>query len=128
VFNYTGTNGGDPYIDVHTPLPPLGFLDVLVQYYVPNPRSVPKPLLIAEPLPFVLPTVNPPMLTLADKVDAGLVIQFMTASSRLYCVQSSRDFVQWNTLPGLLTGTGGALKCTNSLSGDQRFFRVLLLP
>jgi len=128
VYNATGTNAGIPYIDVRTPLPSQGFVDVLVQYYIPNPRSVPSPLLVAEPLPFTVPMAGPPTLVIAGATEEALVLRFTTVAGRLYYLQSSDDFVNWAAVPGLINGTGGEMQCTPALGAGKKFFRVLLLP
>ena len=128
VYNATGTNQGLPYIDVLQPLPSGDHLDVLVQYYVPNPRSVPNPVLVAEPLPFTVPVAPAPLLTCVTKEAGDFVVQFPAAAGRLYQIQASVDCQNWMTLPGLLQGNDGVISRTNSVSGGQRFFRVTLLP
>ena len=128
VYNATGTNAGVPCIDIRQPLPSGGHVDVLIQYYVPNPRSVPTPTLIAEPLPFETPATPAPVVSMAGRAEGGIVLEFRTASNRLYCLQASEDFVRWNTLSGVIQGTGGKVQRTNSLSGPLRFFRVVMLP
>ena len=128
VYNAMGTNNGIPYIDVLQALPSGGFVDVLIQYYVPNGRSVPNPTLIAQPLPFTIPPVPPPVLSIAGKNGTNLILRFTAATNCLYYVQSSADLANWSTVPGLMQGAGTPTQCTNSLSGGRRFFRVLLLP
>jgi hypothetical protein len=128
VYNATGTNSsGIPYIDVTAPLPSSNSVDVLVQYYVPNQRSVPNPTLIAQPLPFTIPSPVSPVLAAARRTEAGIVVQFPTTRDRLYYLQSSSDLTHWDTLPGLIVGNGGVVPRTNSFTGI-RFFRALMLP
>ena len=128
VYNATGTNGGFPCIEVLTPLPSQGYLDVLVQYYVPNPRTVPNPQLVAEPRPFTVPVAGAPTLVLAGAATNALTLRFATVVGRLYYLQSSEDFVTWIAVPGLIQGTGGVIQCTPELGAGKKFFRVLLLP
>ena len=128
VYNATGTNAGVPYIDVLSPLPTGAFVDVLIQYYVPNQRSVPSPTLLAQPLPFTIPPTVPPVLSVAARLDTHIVLQFTAVTNRLYYLQFSDDFAHWSTLSPLVPGAGDNVRRTNSLSASCRFFRVLLLP
>ena len=128
VYNATGTNGGFPYINVLTPLPSQGYLDVLVQYYVPNPRTVPNPQLVAEPRPFTVPVAGAPTLVVAGQSTNALTLRFSSVAGRLYYLQSSEDFTTWSAVPGLIQGTGGVIQCTPNLGAGHKFFRVLLLP
>ncbi len=128
IYNATGTNAGIPYIDVRTPLPSQGFVDVLLQYYIPNPRTVPNPQLLAEPLPFTVPVAAAPTLVLSGQSTNALTLRFSTVAGRLYYLQSSEDFTTWSAVPGLIQGTGGVLQRTPNLGEGKKFFRVLLLP
>jgi hypothetical protein len=127
VFNATGTNGGKPYIDVHLPLGPGGSVTALIQYYVPNPRVTPEPVLYADPLPFEeLP--GPPAridLTVLRR-DTNALVRFNALRDHIYYLQASSNLVDWTTLPRPILG-GGMCQSTNSVQGSRRFFRVLQL-
>jgi hypothetical protein len=75
-----------------------------------------------------VPIAPAPLLTCVTKEVGDLVVQFPAVAGRLYQIQASVDCQNWITLPGLLQGNGGVISRTNSLSGGQRFFRVMLLP
>jgi hypothetical protein len=126
LWNGTGTNAGVPYIDKIVSVPPGGSTIITVQYYVPNPRTIPNPTLVATPRPFGVPTVAP-HITRIGRAGEGFEIQFTTQSSRFYFVQSSEDLLRWTTQPTPIAGTGGVVTSPQG-SAAHRFFRVLLVP
>jgi hypothetical protein len=128
VYNATGTNGpGMYYIDALQSLPSGTHIDVLVQYYLPDTRSVPNPILRAEPLPFTIPSTPAPQLAYGRTADGRLVLQFGAATNRLYYIQSTTNFSEWKTYPGLISGPG-AVQWTNQPAITHEFYRALLLP
>ncbi len=128
VWNATGTNKlGVSYIDVHTPAASGSFIDVLVQYYVPNVRAVPVVQLSAEPLPFVKPVPPAPTL-IASGSSAGAPFRFNTVRGQLYLIEWSEDLAQWRTLPGLITGSGAPAVVNAAGANRCRFYRVLMFP
>jgi len=127
VYNATGTNAGVAYIDIHQELHSGAFVDVLIQYYVPNPRSVPDVTLTAEPILYTISTTPSPVLT-ASRADGGIVLRFTTAKDRLYYLQATEDMARWHSLPGLISGNGNEVSRTNSVTGGEQLFRVLILP
>ncbi len=136
VWNATGTNAlGVRYIDTSIPLLAGGHLDVLVQYYVPNTRVVPSPVLTAAPLPpsaakFSLSSrLAPPVrVTRITLLPLGAQMEFTTTPQGLYFLQCSEDLVHWTTMPGLIHGTGGPVQCQDTASVAKRFYRVIKLP
>jgi hypothetical protein len=129
VWNATGTNAlGVRYIDTLTPLPAGGHLDVLVQYYVPNNRVVPSPVLTAVPLPFVESAAPRPQITKITPVQTGTTVQFTTVNRGLYYLQCSEDLIHWITMPGLVHGTGAVAQCPDPAPVNKRFYRVMKLP
>jgi len=128
VFNATGTNAsGVPFIDSRTPLPAGGQVDVLIQYYVPNPRSVPTVTLTAEPLPFATPPVPQPKVTSVTQTSGAVAIEFTTVRNCVYYLQSSDDLVHWTTIPGLMRGTGDRMQCTDAPGVSRRFYRAIAI-
>jgi len=126
MWNPTGTNAGVPYLDKIVSVPPGGSTILTVQYYVPNPRTLPKPTLVATPRPFGEPAV-PPRITRISRAGDGFEVQFTTQSGRFYFVQSSEDLLRWTTQPTPIAGPGGVV--TSPQGGvARRFFRVLLVP
>jgi len=125
VWNRTGTTNGVPYIDKTNAVPPGGTLQILVQYYVPNPRVVPNPTLVAIPKPFARPIVVP-VITLITTEGGG--ISFTSQPERFYFIQFTEDFTTWKTDPEAMSGTGGLLISPQSRTAPMRFYRVLLIP
>ncbi len=129
VFNATGTNAsGTAYIDVLQPLVSGAYLEVLVQYYVPDTRSVPNPILMAQPLPFTIPSTPPPNVSALLQSNGNFLLRFATATNRLYLIQSSSNLMQWATQPGVISGAGATTQWTNSPAAPHQFFRAVLLP
>src|SRR6185295_13560501 len=128
VWNANGTNSsGVPFIDVHTPLLSGGHVDLLIQYYVPNARSVPMATLTVEPLPFVAPPIIQAKVMSVAQAGGATTIEFTTAQNCVYYLQGSADLVHWNTLSGPIRGTGSAVRCTEANSGSRRFYRAIAI-
>ncbi len=128
VYNATGTNDGVPYIDRFVSVPAGQSIAILVQYYVPTPRSIPNPALIAVPLPFSRPVVAPQITRVSRDSAETLNVHFTTQSGRFYFIQHTEDFTDWVTDPLSINGTGGITVSTQSSAGNKLFYRVLLIP
>jgi len=76
-----------------------------VQYYVPNPRIVLNPTLVATPMPFEHSLV-PRIVQVIPAADGELQIHFTTQNARYYFIQTSDDLVKWRTEPARTVGTG----------------------
>ncbi|HMJ89222.1 MAG TPA: HYR domain-containing protein, partial [Candidatus Acidoferrum sp.] len=128
VWNATGTNSlGVPYLDKVVPIPAGGTVEVLVQYYVPDVRSVPKPNIVAVPLPYVKAAPVAPKI-LALKSGAQCDVTFETTSGQWYFLQRSEDLKTWTTDPTPIHGTGAACQWPQNNTVPLRFYRVLLVP
>ncbi|HEY0548048.1 MAG TPA: Ig-like domain-containing protein, partial [Verrucomicrobiae bacterium] len=104
VYNFTGIEAnGTPCLDATSPVPPGSLLTMVVQYYVPNPRSVPNPTLVATPLPFAK-SVAPKIMQVNPAPDGTLRVHFTSQQGRFYFLQSSDDLVRWTTDPIRMTG------------------------
>jgi VCBS repeat-containing protein len=127
VWNPTGTNNGAPYIDKIVSIPPGGSTIITVQYYVPNPRTIPNPTLVATPRPFTVPTTVP-VLSRITRTEGGVNLHFPTQSGRFYFLQGTENFAQWTTLPAAIAGTGGVVVVPQPAAQAHLFYRLLLVP
>ncbi len=127
VYNFSGTNAGIPYLDGTLSVAPGGLLTLKVQYYVPNPRTLPKPTLVAMPLPFIH-SVAPKIVHVEPSADERLQIHFTSQDGRFYFLQYSDDLVRWKTDPIRMTGAGTMTIAPAHKAGARRFYRVLLIP
>jgi hypothetical protein len=127
VYNATGTNNGVPYLDKIVSVAPGGMVMFTVQYYIPNPRSIPNPTLVAVPLPFSR-TTSIPQITRIARTAVGFDLSFTTQSGRYYFVQYTEDLVHWMTAPTPLAGSGEIQIAPQSNTGGKRFFRIVLVP
>ena len=127
VWNATGTNAGVPFIEKTNAVPPGGTAQVLVQYYVPNPRTTPKPTLVAVPNPYPHP-LFPPVITKITRAGSTNNVNFTTHAERFYFLEYTEDFTHWTTDPQAHAGTGGILVAPQTNVGGKRFYRVLLIP
>ena len=128
VYNPSGTNNGIPYLDKGTSVAPGSSLTIIVQYYVPNDRTLPNPVLVAVPLPFSHPTVVPQITRFSPTAGGTFDLNFTTQSGRFYFIQYTEDFARWTTEPAPLPGTGAIRIAPEINAGGKRFFRVLLIP
>jgi VCBS repeat-containing protein len=128
VYNATGTNGGVPYLDKIVPVPAGQSTTLLVQYYVPNPRSIPNPILIATPLPFSNPAATPQLTRISPAANGLLQIEFTAQSGRFYFIQYSEDFSRWFTDPAPVKAASSTASALQSNRGGTRFYRVMLAP
>ncbi len=127
VWNAAGTNShGVPYVDKATPVTAGGTVEVLIQYYVPNKRSVPNPNIVAVPLPYTKPTpIAPKILPVAGD---QFGVTFESTSGHWYYLQCSDDLRQWVTDPTPVHGTGAVCGWNSEKAVPHRFYRVLLVP
>ena len=61
----------------------------------------------------------------------GMVwLTWSAVSNRTYMLQKSDDILStnWSDLPPAITATNGSATATDSATGDQRFYRVHLVP
>jgi uncharacterized repeat protein (TIGR01451 family) len=128
VYNFTGTNAnGTPFLDAPSPVPPGGLLTMVVQYYVPNPRSVPNPALVATPLAFAK-SVAPKIMHVEPASDGTLHVHFTSQQGRFYFLQYSDDLTRWTTDPIRMIGSGPLTIVPAHKAGTKCFYRVLLIP
>ena len=128
VYNFTGIEAdGTPCLDATSPVPPGGLLTMVVQYYVPNPRSVPNPTLVATPLPFTK-SVAPKIMHVEPASDGHSHVHFTSQQGRFYFLQYSEDLVRWTTDPIRMTGSGPLTIVPAPKTGAKCFYRVLLIP
>ena len=108
-------------------MPPGGLVTIMAQYYVPNPRVVPNPALVAMPLP-LQQSIAPRIVQIIPASDGTAQVRFLTQDARFYYIQSSEDLVHWKTGPTRLTGNGTITIAPGTKGGGKCFYRVLLIP
>ena len=52
VWNATGTSNGVPFVLYNQPLPPGQSVDLSIEYYIPDRRTMPNPVFTVELIPF----------------------------------------------------------------------------
>jgi uncharacterized protein YegL len=141
VWNATGTNNGVAYVQSQQIIPSGGYLDMVIEYYIPS-RAIPSPSLTGQ---LVAPpqgggTVAVGTILQPDRVihlgDGSNLVEFSTTLNRIYYVQYSADQVNWLTAQPPIVGNGTKIQWidngqpkTVSLPGDtSRSYRIVLLP
>lgn len=141
VFNATGTNdAGEPYLEYDRPLAPGAFVDLTIEYFVPD-RSIPSGTLTFEavepPPPFDPAGTVQEIIRSLRLADGSFLIDFATSAGRTYYLQYSADLNDWRTARPPVSGSGGGMQWvdngppkTESHPSTQpnRFYRVLLTP
>ncbi len=142
VYNASGSTNGVPYVESQAAIPPGGYVDFVIEYWTPL-RIMPNPTLYAE---FEL-TANSSAATLFGfpqhiylgtmLPDKTFLVEFASATNRVYYVQYSSDLKTWQTAQPAITGNGTWLQWidngepkTQSAPAvtSLRFYRVILLP
>jgi hypothetical protein len=141
VWNSAGASNGLPYLAWNQPLTPGQSVDLSVEYYIPDRRTMPNPALSVEVAP-ADPAQEPVGTPLAvDRcswlADGTVWVEFGTVSNRLYYMQYGSDLQQWRTALPAITGTGRRVSWLDSgppktdclpQAATNRFYRILLLP
>jgi hypothetical protein len=140
VYNYTGTTGNVPYMQIHGPLD-AGVIPIHVQYIVLDRTTEPAPRFVVQEVAATIPTavmIGDPVAVSGDDIaftDGAIYIKFDTLPGRKYYVQYSEDMVTWITSFPPVTGNGGSVVWmdngppkTISRPGEEtsRFYRVFL--
>jgi hypothetical protein len=143
VFNASGTTNGLPYVQSAGSVPPGGYTDFVIEYYVTAGGVVPNPVLFAE----VVSPDNGGSAAVAGtgihinrefmRSDKTFMLEFMTETNRLYYVQYTADLQTWKTAQPAVTGDGTWIQWIDSGQPKTesapavtpvRFYRVIVLP
>jgi hypothetical protein len=141
VQNATGTSNGVPYIDYSASLAPGQSVDLTVEYYIADRKTMPHPHMVVEFLAlqsFVVPEGT--LLGVTFNMVEGMgVVEFSTLAGHTYYVQYAEDASgtgSWKTALPPITGTGGIVQwidngppkteCVPS-AAPSRFYRALLV-
>jgi VCBS repeat-containing protein len=143
LFNISGVLNGVPYVQSNFPVPPGGYVDIIVQYYSTG-GVLPNPTLYAEIVPVeegggavAVGGAAQPIRTGKMLPNGTFQLEFGTQSNRVYAVQYSTDLKTWSTTPNAVAGNGSwyvwidnGQPNTPSRPKDAkvRFYRVLLMP
>jgi hypothetical protein len=141
LYNYTGTDtNGVRYIQSVSSVAPGGYVDFVMEYYVPS-RITPNPTLVAK---LVQPETRANAIGDGAHIDRGLkladgtfLVEFSSISNRIYYIQYSSNLTDWKTAIPSITGNGtriqwidnGQPKTESSpATASMRFYRLIVLP
>jgi hypothetical protein len=142
IYNATGTNAaGTPFLQYNQPLAPGKSVDFVVEYYIPDRRTVPAPTFAADVVIADAP-LDPVGTALAiDRVvamtDGSRMVEFSTLTNRTYYLQYTSDMTHWKTAQPAVLGTGSRVQWfdngppkTESLPDTEtmRIYRIILVP
>jgi hypothetical protein len=110
LWNASGATNGVPYVQYNAVVPPGGSTQMILEFYRPN-RILPEPVLVPAIVSSLPPPPNPvgafQRITRAARlVDGTFLIEWDSATNRLYYVQYTGDLVTWRTVIPGLAGTG----------------------
>lgn len=144
VYNAIGSSNGVPYIKYNWPPAPGESVDLHVEFFVPDRRTVPNPVYVAEwavaDAPYNPPGTPVPVdraLFLTNWTYSYYLVDFSTVSNQTYYIQYSGDLTNWTTaLPGV-AGSGSRKQWVDNgppkteslpLAVGSRFYRVIRVP
>jgi uncharacterized delta-60 repeat protein len=142
VYNATGTSNGVPYISYNAPLAPGQSVNLTVEYYIADRKTMPQPRIEVEFVgsqTFIVPegTVVGVGFTM---VGGGGLIELRTLAGHTYYVQYTDDpsgAGGWKTALPAITGTAGVIQWIDDgppktdrapVDAPIRLYRVLLIP
>jgi hypothetical protein len=142
VMNGSGTTNNHPFIQYNSALNPGEFVDLRVEYRIPNRIPTPQPNYDVEVVGVLPPPPTPngtpqPLPVRAILPDGSFLLEFSSLSNRSYSIQYSHDLATWTTVVPALRGNGsqiqwidyGPPKTDRPPSSDlSRFYRLFLLP
>jgi hypothetical protein len=141
VWNATDRSNGVPYLSYNASLAPGQSVDLQVEYYVPDRRTLPNPVfrtqVVALEPPFEPGGTALGFVRQVPLADDLFLVEFSTTLGRRYYVQYSSDMTNWKTALPAVMGTGSRVQWidngppkTESLpsSESSRFYRIILLP
>ncbi len=142
VMNATGATNGHPFLQSNSPLAPGEFVDLRVEYRVPNRIPSPQPNYTVEIIgPFPSPpTPNgtpQPLPVRAVLPDGSFLLEFNSLSNRSYRIQYSHELTNWTTVVPALLGNGSRIQWIDygppktdrpPATDTERFYRLFLLP
>ncbi|HWN93391.1 MAG TPA: hypothetical protein VNT99_00020, partial [Methylomirabilota bacterium] len=77
--------------------------------------------------PFGPPPLAAARVTSIARTPGNVTVEFTTAPRCLYYLQWSDDLVHWTTIPGVIRGTGGLMRCVESGNVPRRFYRTMVI-
>jgi len=137
----SGITNGVPFVQSQGAVAPGSYVDLVIQYYSPL-RILPNPILELAMVP--ADTTSASFVGALQHINRGLMlpnrtfmVEFMSASNRVYGVQYSSDLTNWKTALPAITGTGNWIQWIDNgqpstesapAAVHHRFYRLLELP
>jgi hypothetical protein len=117
-------------------------VDFQIEYFIPDRRTVPKPVLVADAVGSQIPpSVSDGPEFKADRVlplsDGRILVEFLTIANRTYVIQYGERIGEWKTASPPIIGTGSRLQWIDSgppkteshpKGKPGRFYRIIRLP
>jgi hypothetical protein len=141
VYNAAGSDGGVPYVEYDSPIPPGQTIQFYVQYFTRTTLSLVKPGMIFGALrtnDLVIPPGAPLTIDQATpRADGALVLGFNAEPNLTYYVEYSSDMTSWQTVPVPIIGVGSHVEWTDDgppktdsppQGRATRFYRVTRSP
>ncbi len=139
VWNATGTNEGVPYIQFNNPLAAGASIDLEVEFYVADRRTLPAPTYRVESVE--QDTGEPPVGTQLEILrqkslgNGSFLVEFNTLSNRTYFVQYQDNLDgDWKTAQPAIIGNGSRIQWIDSgppktdSRSEMRIYRIVLMP
>jgi predicted RNA methylase len=145
VYNASGSTNGIPYVESQTAIASGGYVDFVIEYWTPL-RIMPNPTLRAELVSGSTGiiggggTINGTQQHINQAVklpDKTFLLEFASASNRVYYVQYSSDLKAWKSAQTEITGNGTWIQWIDNgqpktestpATTPIRFYRVIMLP
>ncbi len=100
VWNAHGLSNGIPFFRYDAPLDPGAFVDLLIEFRIPDRNPAHQPDYIVEADNVIDPPPNPTgapftLTSRASFADGAFLLEFSTLTNRLYTIQYSPDMAAW---------------------------------
>lgn len=142
LFNAVGTNAGNPFVVVAGPIASGGFVDLVLEIFLPTRTPVANPVLGAAAITATTnapPTTLPPNLTrIVDLGGGSVLVEFESVPGRSYTVVYADNVTFTNALaaqPPVVAPANrtqwiddGPPKTISRITNGLRFYRVFLNP
>lgn len=136
-YNATSAKSGGGTYSHKTPMKAGETVALLLQYYDPRRRSIPRPVLGVNLLASAFPTaIGSESFTISRSemgANRAMLIEFPSSPGSRYRIQYTEDMIRWKTCPEIMIGSGNTIQWIDRgppstdrspASVPSRFYRV----